>query len=206
MVKARSILAGFLLAGIVAGVAWWLTSLPGEPDSAPRNATLLPAPKVLTDFELNDEQGNRFTRDNLRGQWTLLFFGFTHCPDVCPLTLQTLAAARRGLQEQGHDVVPQILFVSVDPERDSRDAVATYVSRFGDGVGGARAELPALQELTRDLGIFFAREPGTGTDYDVSHSSAVLLINPDAELHAVLSAPHAVPALVHDLPLLMAAR
>lgn len=168
------------------------------------NATLLPEPRAIGPFSLLDEQGAVFDNAALRGRWTLMFFGFTNCPDVCPLTLQQLTAARSALREQGRTPLPDILLVSVDPERDTQATLAAYVAHFGDGVRGARGDLPALQQLTGDIGIFFQREPGDADRYQVSHSAAVLLVNPAGELRAVLAAPQQVPALINDLPLLMA--
>ena len=206
MFKARYFFAGVLTLAALAVSAWLVISAPGKQIEALENATVLPESRPITEFTLSDEKGTVFTRDDLRGRWTLLFFGFTSCPDVCPITLQTLAAARRSLQQQGHDELPGILFVSVDPERDTQDAIAEYVANFGDGVKGVRGDIPALKQLTGDLGIFFAREPATGESYDISHSGAVMLINPESELHAVFSSPPSVPALVHDLPIIMASR
>lgn len=199
--RARIItLVAFALAGCL------LACTPVERAEPVEKATVLPEPRALPNFVLTDDRGGELTRASLAGGWTLMFFGFTHCPDVCPLTLQTLAAARGQLQEQQHTKVPDILFVSVDPARDTRETIASYVAHFGDGVRGARGDLPALQALTRDLGIFFASEPSTDGSYNVSHSSVVLLINPAAELQALFSAPHDVSGFVHDLPIILARR
>lgn len=199
----RTALGAFgVLAATLVFVALLLSRQGGGPADL-QNATLLPQPKVLADFSLIDDRGMPLTRTSLQDRWTLLFFGFTHCPDICPITLQQLAAARRELQKSQSTPLPDILLVSVDPQRDTQAALAAYVASFGDGVRGARGDIPALQQLTADLGIFFQREPGDDDSYQVSHSAAVLLINPRGELHAILSAPQQVPALVNDLPLLM---
>lgn len=203
MVLTRQSAIGALLSLVVlALIALLLVSRQDTP-KALQNATLLPEARALGPFSLIDDQGAALNRDSLRGKWTLMFFGFTHCPDVCPLTLQQLSSARSALLENGNKPLPDILLVSVDPERDTQEALAAYVAHFGDGVSGARGELPALQQLTKDVGIFFQREPGESDYYQVSHSAAVLLIDPEVRLHAVLSAPQQLAALVNDLPLLM---
>jgi len=172
--------------------------------SVPRAATLLPEPVPLPAIELAHSHGGRLTRDWFEGKHTLVFFGFTHCPDVCPITLQQLAAARRRLSDQGIEILPSILFVSVDPQRDDLAAVTEYVAAFGDGVSGARGDLAALESLTRTLGVYHARER-SGDDYTVDHSAAVFVIDDAARFRAVFSAPHDVADLVHDWPIVVAA-
>lgn len=193
------VFAVITLAGLLALVT---TSCTGR-NTELQNATLLPQPRALQDFTLTADDGSVFSQASLLDRWTLMFFGFTHCPDICPMTLQQLAAARRALQLESMMPLPDILFVSVDPQRDTIEAVANYVAHFGDGIRGVRGEPGALQSLTSDIGIFFQRDPATGNDYQVSHSTAVLLINTRGELHAILSAPHQAESLIHDLPLLM---
>lgn len=199
----RHHVAGAILVLALAALLAMLTTVSRNDPPSVMNATLLPEPKAIADFALFDDQGMAFDRAALRGRWTLLFFGFTHCPDVCPLTLQQLASARDELLQQGQAPLPDIVFISVDPDRDSQATLAAYVSHFGEGIRGASAELPALQQFTSDLGIFFRREPGPMESYQVSHSAAVLLVNPRGELHAILSAPQNFAALVNDLPILM---
>ncbi len=162
-------------------------------------ATLLPEPLPLPEFALTDHEGDAFSRADFVGQTSLVFFGFTQCPDICPVTLQQLAVVRRNLMEAGSSVIPEIVFVSVDPERDDVDTVAAYVGAFGDGVRGVRGELDALNVLTQPLGVFHAR-PETDDGYDVEHTSAVLVINPDAEFAGLFRAPHSVDRIVADWP------
>lgn len=203
MATTKHYVAGaFTLLALVALILL-LTPVRYEQPSALQNATLLPAPRTVKDFALVDHQGATLDLSALTGRWTLLFFGFARCPDICPLTLQQLAAARSTLRQQNVTPLPDILFISVDPERDSQEVLAAYVAHFGDGVRGATAEPAQLSQITSDLGVFFRREPGPADSYQVSHSAAVLLLNPRGELHAILSAPHDSAALVHDLPILM---
>lgn len=190
------ILALALLAPIISACA------PDEPKPEPQ-ATVFATPRALPAFELRDHQGEHFTRDSLSGQWSLVFFGFTNCPDICPLTLQSLARARRELEEHGGGIVPEIIFVSVDPERDTTDHVAAYVSAFGDGITGVVGELDDVNVLTSALGIFHARPANEDGGYDVEHSAAVVLVNDRAEYHALFSAPHKVEAIVADFHLIV---
>jgi protein SCO1/2 len=183
----------------------------GGAPSEPLHATVLPEPLPLPAFALRDEQNEPFTRQQLLGRTSLLFFGFTHCPDVCPATLQQLALARKQLQEQGAkasgtDGALTIVLISVDPERDTPEKLKSYVSYFGKGIVGVTGSPDALMEITSALGVWFGREAAGEDDYTLSHSTAVLVIGEDATLRAVFSAPHKTEYFVHDLPLLMAAR
>ncbi|MGB5738017.1 MAG: SCO family protein [Woeseia sp.] len=202
----RQLTAGIILVLVLAALLAILATVSRDDPPSLMNATLLPEPKPIAEFALFDDAGMKFDQAALLGRWTLLFFGFTNCPDVCPLTLQQLASVRAELLQRGQAPVPDIVFISVDPERDSQATLAAYVAHFGEGIRGASAALPALQQFTSDLGIFFRREPGPPQSYQVSHSAAVLLVNPRGELHAILSAPQNTAALVNDLPILMDAQ
>lgn len=168
-----------------------------------RTAFVLPAPNALPDFELLDPLGNAVTRATFLDHWSLLFFGFTHCPDICPLTLQTLAAAQSELAADGQQPLPQIVLVSVDPERDTPELIGQYVAHFGTGNLGVTGSLAELKKLTSALGIYFEKQPGDADNYAVDHSAAVLLINPNGEFHALFGGPHVAADYVHDLPIIM---
>lgn len=176
-----------------------------RPPPVPEQATVLTTPLPLPEFSLAAQDGGAFSRASFDGHWSLLFFGFTHCPDICPATLQKLALARRQLASDGVDDLPRIVFVSVDPERDTIDAIAAYAAAFGDGVTGVTGTPDEIDRLTKPLGIYHARTPTAtdDTDYVVEHSSAVLLINERGELRAIFSAPHEVASLAADTLLIM---
>ena len=173
----------------------------GNAPQALQRATALPTPMPLPEFRLVDQDGAAFTRDSLRQRQTLLFFGFTHCPDICPATLQQLALARRALADRqpAGAIPPDILLISVDPDRDTPDALKAYTAIFGPGIFGATGARDALLALTSPLGIFFETGEAGETGYAVNHSAAVLFINERAELQAVFSAPHDVDSFVADL-------
>jgi protein SCO1/2 len=171
----------------------------------PSHATVMPTPSPLPDFALLDEAGNQFDRQSMRGQWNLVFFGFTHCPDICPATLQQLAIARSKVLAAGSgqsDSFPQIVLISVDPERDTVATMHEYVAHFDADIRGVTGDIEQLKILTTALGIFFEKSTDSGADYNVAHSAVVLLINPQAELQALFSAPHDVEHFVNDVPLL----
>jgi protein SCO1/2 len=116
-----------------------------------------------------------------------------------------LALARKQIAESGEPAtsLPQIILISVDPERDTPEKLGQYVSAFGDGITGATGEPAVLRELTSALGIFFEKEASGGAGYTVSHSTAVLVVDEEARLRALFSAPHKTEFFVHDVPLLI---
>ena len=204
MQSIRPLFAIVALAALTAG--GWFAYRHTAPPPLPRTATVLPAPADLPEFSLVDGQGNAFDRDALRDHWSLLFFGFTHCPDVCPLTLQVLATARLALDASGFEPLPQIVFVSVDPERDTAAVVRDYAAHFGAGTIGVTGDMAELRRLTDGLGIFFQKSAGESGNYGVDHSAVVLLVGPDARFHALFGTPHEPDNFVHDLPLIMVSR
>jgi protein SCO1/2 len=166
-------------------------------------AFVLPLTTALPDFSLLDQSGAAVNADSFRGQWDLVFFGFTNCPDICPTTLQVLASAKRELTDAGVTTLPRIVLVSVDPERDTPDVLGQYVDYFGEGNLGITGELEEIKKLTAGLGIYFEKAATADDNYSVDHSAAVLVINPDGEFSALFSAPHVVASYVHDLPVVM---
>ena len=195
-----------IVAVIAIGTGAWLSSRLLLPPPAPQTATVLPAPGELPEFSLLDHKGQAIGRDVFDGHWSLVFFGFTRCPDICPLTLQVLANANMQLADEGRKPLPRIVLVSVDPERDTPEVMQQYVGYFGGDILGITGELEELRKLTGGLGIFFEKAALDGDNYSIDHSAVVLVINPDARLHALFGAPHLAENFVHDLPLIMARR
>jgi protein SCO1/2 len=201
--QARNLIAALLLGtAIAAGLALALRNA-GE-TATPLTATLLPAGNELPDFTLLDHDGTPVSRSIFAGQWDMVFFGFTNCPDICPATMTVLGQAKRELDAQGQHPLPRIVLVSVDPERDTPEAMARYIGYFGDGNLGLTGELEEIGKLTGALGIFFQKAGTEDGSYGVDHSTVVLVIDPEGRLKALFSAPHRVENLVHDLPLIMA--
>jgi protein SCO1 len=163
----------------------------------PDTATLLPNPKALPEVTLTDDQGEPFaTATGLKGHFTLLFFGFTNCPDVCPLTLQTLANVAGTLA----DDAPRVLFVSVDPDRDNPERIRDYLASFDSKFEGATAPSPVLAPLLQSLGVAVHIEKGADDrGYTVTHSATIYVVDPDAKLAAVFGPPHDPTAIANDL-------
>lgn len=163
-------------------------------------ATVIEPARDLEAFQLTTHSGAPFTLASLKGKWSFLFFGYTYCPDVCPTTLNTLAQVEHQISEIGDDLDIQVVFVTVDPERDTAARLSEYVPYFDPtfiGVTGTQAD---INRLTRQLGILHLRVERDGVDgYLVDHTASVLLFNPDGELRAVFPAPHVAQDMVADL-------
>lgn len=190
----KGMIAAVVGVAVVAGaaLAWWMT--PRETIVLASGTALTP-PRAIADFELTDHRGDAFTKASLRGRWNLLFTGFTHCPDLCPATLALLTEVDRRLPAGS----VQLIFLSVDPERDTPEVIAAYVGHFGPrlvGVTGARAE---IEGLTAELGLAQVRNPGVGGDYTVDHSTALVLIDPKARVAGYFTPPHEIGLLAADL-------
>lgn len=201
--KLRSVVIA-AIAIIAIALGTWTSYRLVAPPPVPRVATVLPAPAELPHFALLDQDGRAIGREVFAGQWDLVFFGFTHCPDICPLTLQVLSTAQQQLADAGQTPLPRIVLVSVDPERDTPELMRRYVTYFGENNVGITGELEEIRKLTSGLGIFFEKTAEQDGNYSVDHSSVVLLLNPAGEMHALFAAPHDAANFVHDLPIVLA--
>jgi protein SCO1/2 len=195
-----AVLVAFLSA--TAGVAFWKITQARQ--AMPRNSLIvLPEPRVIADFALIDQLGQPFSLEQLRGSWSLIFFGFTHCPDVCPTALYELQQVRKSLQQELDEStqMPEILFVSVDPERDTPEALRAYLSHFDPSFIGLTGKHEQLLPLTKQVGIAYRIEEHESgvTQYSVDHSTGILLTNPDGRLHGVFPAPHGAADISADL-------
>lgn len=167
-----------------------------------RTAALDPAFPDLR-FELTADSGEVITEERLRGHLTLLFFGYTFCPDVCPTTLARLRAAMDRLGQHKQDRI-KVLFVSVDPARDDPGQLAAYTGSFGPGFIGATAELERLRRLTSRYGSSFSHGPREESgQYPVTHGSSVLVFDRDGRARLLIREDDGVEAIAHDLRALL---
>ncbi len=151
---------------------------------------LYEVPRQLNDFSLEDHEGSRFTNSELEGKWTLIFFGFTYCPDICPLTMVTLGQFKQLLGDSPYAEDMQVLMVSVDPERDTVEKLAEYVAYFDDEFIGARGPYIDIFNFASQLNVAFTYTPATIGDYLVNHSGEIVLINPNGHFHGFFRSPH----------------
>jgi protein SCO1/2 len=185
-----------LVVGLVVLVAamFMVPRAPG-PMSA---ATVLTESRALPAVDLIDAHGSRLGLDAFRGRFTLLYFGFTQCPDVCPLTLKALADARAQVAARAPQAVPRVVFVSVDPERDTPAAIAEYLGHFDESFVGATGADARLAPLVAALGVTVEKHHHGDDHYSVTHNDTVYVIGPGAELVAIASGPHDPATLASD--------
>jgi len=196
--------AAGMLAAMAAGFVLYLDLNSGQAPSSQLSgvqATVITNPRSLEPFTLHDHKGEPFTLSSLQGKWTFLNFGYTYCPDVCPTTLATLARLNAGLEKKGVEAPYQFVFVSIDPERDTRERLADYVPYFSPGFIGVRGEDGDLKKITGQLGVLYIRvedKENAGGEYLMDHTASVMLIDPQGRFRAVFSAPHKASAMLND--------
>jgi len=188
------------LAAMLVGV--WLAETYREHDSRAmllpdQVITLFPEPKPLTAFTLTDHKNRVFDLASLKGKWSFLFFGFTHCPDVCPTTLAVLARVHDDIAKNAagaEDI--QFVFVSVDPNRDTAGDLRRYVDYFDTTFLGVTGDNAQIGKLAGQLGAVYrvAITPGV-KNYPVYHSAAVFLLDPRGRYHAVFTPPFDAEAI-----------
>lgn len=191
-----------LAAALAGGLGLWAAErqfAPPPPAPPLRVATLFPATRALPPFRLLSGDGGTVTPASLKGHWTLVYLGYTHCPDVCPTTLQMLGTASRSWTTLPAAKRPRILFVSVDPKRDSPAHASEYAHYFGKDIEGATADDKTLAAFAHGLGMVYEIEPSSdgGKTYVVDHSASVSLVDPDGDMAGLIH-PEPPPAQPFD--------
>jgi protein SCO1/2 len=173
--------------------------------SATDNATLIAGvfspPRQAPDFSLSGSNGSELKLRSYRGKVVVLAFGFTSCPDVCPITLATLAQARKKLGAEGNEL--QVVYITVDPERDDAERMRMYLAAFDPAFIGGTGTAERLDAVRKEYGITATRR-ALGTSYLYAHSSFTYLIDREGKLRALMPYGHSADDYVHDLRILMA--
>lgn len=169
---------------------------------SPFKASDVTAQYAQADFHLYDATGKPRSLGDYRGKVVALFFGYTHCPDVCPTTLADMAQVMRQLEKDSDKL--QVLFVTLDPERDTRELLAQYPPAFHPGFVGLSGDAAATAQTAKAFGVMYQRQEGKNGAYTLDHSAGTYLIAPDGR--RVLLAPYQqkVEWLVQDIRLLLA--
>jgi len=163
-----------------------------------QRATLLPTPRSLPELALLDQDAKPFDRKQLQGHWSLLFFGFTRCPGICPSTLTMLAQTHRRLQDLPPAQQPRVVLVSVDPQHDSPPRLKAYLSAFNTDFLGVTGTAAAVEPLARSLGVSITMRALPGGDYTVDHTTAIFMVDPRGAWRAVFSSPHSADVIADD--------
>lgn len=180
-----------LLAGLMA-----LAGCEQQPEWHGRDISGLMSP---LEFELTSENGEPITEEAFSDQVVALFFGYTHCPDYCPTAMQALASAIQRLPSERRDQV-EVVFVSVDPDRDSPERLKEYTDYFGDRITGVTGEIPALRKLAKRYRTTFSHgKPDEEGNYNVSHGQAIYLFDRSGEVRLMVRTEQSTEHLAEDL-------
>ena len=166
--------------------------IPTDDELRAQGIVVLPKPRSLGGFELVDEAGGSFTNAALEGAWTFAYFGFTHCPDVCPVSMSVLGQARRQLADEGREDLFEGRLFTVDPRRDTPEVLASFVHYFHEDFGGVTGTRDAMADFASQLSVAFAAlpEPSAPDGYVVDHTGNIVLINPRGHYHGYIRPPH----------------
>ena len=211
--KRKTVFIAFLAFDVLVVIALIaLFQIRGERDSQAAlreiGVTIYPQARTLRDFQLLDQQGEFFTKVDLQGHWSLVFFGFTHCPDICPLTMAELGQFYAGL-DFNQDVKPRVLLVTVDPEQDNPESMAAYLANYNEEFIGLSGDPEQISQLAAQLYVGYgdavesaaatgshehdarhAKDDAAQGNYLIEHSAHIAVINPQGDYYAVMRAPH----------------
>jgi protein SCO1/2 len=173
----------------------------GAADAPALKAGVFDPPRAAPDFSLRGSDGAELRLSRHRGKVVALAFGFTSCPDVCPVTLATLTEARKKLAAAGTDL--QVVYVTVDPERDDAERMRSYLASFDPSFVGGTGAPEQLEAVRKEYGIL-AEKVKTAAGYAVAHSSSIFLIDREGRLRALMPYGHPADDFVHDVQILSA--
>ncbi len=186
-----------------------LTACNNEPESQNNAPTfqalkMFPEGKPFSGFQLTSHLGKTWTNENFKGNYSIVFFGFANCPDICPTTLLEMQKIDKQLKSQNL-TPPNFIFISVDPDRDTPEILNEYINYFNPEFKALTGDAANILSITSQLGVAYrVAEHKTGDlVYDVDHASALFVLNPKGERIGIFTAPHEVNTIVADIQLLM---
>ncbi len=196
--KKTSLIIGLIL---VIGFAGLYQFWQKQPLPVPEEALILPEPRVLAPFSLTDSHDKTFTERSLKGKWNIFFFGYTHCPDICPATLRLMQQSWELLNKQQDTKDIQFIFVSVDPVRDTPEQLNKYITYFNPDFIGLTGSEQQITKLGEQFGIFYikATEGRAANDYLIEHTGSVMFVDPEGRYFANLSPPFTAEVLANDI-------
>ena len=202
--KQKKIMLGVFIA--LLGLGLWLFSSPKPPVMPFPGVTILPKPLLLSEFQLTDHKGKPFTNQDLKGNWSFIFFGYSHCPDICPTTLALLNSFYKKLGTSDKHTLEdkRVIFITSDPIRDTVDVMADHVEYFNpDFIGLTANDIETLKTLGEEIGVIFDYEETEthelitdyslltpDADYSVEHNASIFIIDPKGRLVADILPPH----------------
>jgi protein SCO1/2 len=182
-----------IAAALAIALGFWTGSVNKNEQEVHTAPSILSVPEHLPAFTLTDHRNQVFDNQRLKGQWNLAFFGYTYCPDICPTTLYMLKLAMESYKAQGGDPAQwQVVFVSVDPGRDTPEQLGNYVKYFNPDFLGATGSADEIRKLADSLNVIYARveNPASPENYLVDHSASIIAIDPTGKPVKVFNPPH----------------
>ena len=195
----RNIIFILLVLFSITGIFTYFQSLPSLLEKKPSLITgkILVRPMEIDNFELIDQNNEVFNKKSLEGGWTVLFFGYTNCPDVCPTTIYKLAEIKNGIKEDLPSANFNTVLVTLDPDRDSAERLDEYIGYFDETMLGVTGTYENIQSFTSSLSVFYQRinkEEG----YDFNHTASIFVFDKDGSLFATMSPANTVGELESD--------
>ena len=188
-----------ILCAITVGIGAWFSISQKKNEKLDITGFAFPEPAQLANVSLTSHQNQPVTEDSFKGRWTFIYVGYTFCPDACPATMTVLNQLHGRLKEKGIDDTVNMMLVSVDPERDTIEKLKEYVAFFNPSFSAATGTPAAIQDFTSQVSaIYVIPEDRSDPNYLVDHSSSVMLIDPDAAVHAVFTPPQTAENLAND--------
>ena len=195
----RNVIFILLVLFSITGIFTYFQSLPSLLEKKPSLITgkILVRPMEIDNFELIDQNNEAFNKKSLEGGWTVLFFGYTNCPDVCPTTIYKLAEIKNGVKEDLPSANFNTVLVTLDPDRDSAERLDEYIGYFDETMLGVTGTYENIQSFTSSLSVFYQRinkEEG----YDFNHTASIFVFDKDGSLFATMSPANTVGELESD--------
>ena len=195
----RNVIFILLILFSITGLFTYFQSLPSLLEKKPSLITgkILVKPMEIDNFELIDQNNEVFNKKSLEGGWTVLFFGYTNCPDVCPTTIYKLAEIKNGIKEDLPSANFNTVLVTLDPDRDSAERLDEYIGYFDETMLGVTGTYENIQSFTSSLSVFYQRinkEEG----YDFNHTASIFVFDKDGSLFATMSPANTVGELESD--------
>jgi protein SCO1/2 len=200
----------FIFLAVALGLIFFIWNKKPELQPAPEtptiaSATVLNPSKPLINFSLQDSNEKPFTQNSLVGHWTVMFFGYADCPEICPSTLAIVSGVWRSFTEQSPHPKAQFIFASLDPTTDTPTKLKTFLSKFHPDFIGITGNPSEIERLSKAMSVYSWTDPALNDKGQkiIDHSAILLLINPEGRLQALFTPPHQIEALKKDFALLM---
>lgn len=199
----KTIFALFVVVALILGVAVKFAfdqrKASFSPEQIDAGIILLPQSRAIPALQMTDQDGQPVSLDQLKGKWTLLFFGYTFCPDICPTTLAQLRQIKAQLPKSTVARM-QVILVSVDPQRDTPAKLKEYLGYFDKDFRGFNAPVSVLESFAKAVSMPYVEPDTSKPNYTVSHSGNLALLGPDGTQRGFIRAPFSTPKLVAQLP------